>query len=400
MTFLCISCYLKGEAFLKACKEAGNTVYLLTAEKLRDAPWPREAIEEFFFMDTDVNTPENFHNLAKGLAWLMRSRKIDRIVALDDFDVEKATFLREEFRFPGMGQTTGRRFRDKLTMRTAAAEAGIRVPPFSALFNDQEIHEFTQRVPAPWVVKPRAEASATGITKVHTAEELWRVLEETGEERYHYLIEQFKPGAVFHTDSLTMNGEVIFCRASGYLNTPFEVAHGGGIFRTAIVEHGSPEDVALHRLNEQVIQAFGMHSSASHTEFIRADEDGEYYFLETSARVGGAHIADMLEAASGINIWAEWARIENALVKGIPYQLPPVRDDYAGILISLARQEYPDMSGFNDPEVVWKINKRHHVGLIMRSPQRERIMELLENYAPRVYAEFHASAPAPDKPTH
>ena len=43
----------------------------------------------------------------------MRSKKIDRIVALDDFDVEKGAYLREHFQISGMGQTTARHFRDK-----------------------------------------------------------------------------------------------------------------------------------------------------------------------------------------------------------------------------------------------------------------------------------------------
>jgi len=98
MTFLCISCYFKGAEFLRASKAAGNTIYLLTMENLMDQPWPRESIDEFFFMEKDENTPENIGNIAEGMAWLMRERKVDRIVALDDFDVEKAAYLREEFR--------------------------------------------------------------------------------------------------------------------------------------------------------------------------------------------------------------------------------------------------------------------------------------------------------------
>ena len=118
LSFLCISTFFKGEAFLKACKASGNTVYLITKKSLENEPWPWESIDEVFYVDRDDNSPENLFNMAKGLAWLMRKKKIDRIVALDDFDVEKAAYLREEFRLPGMGQTTARYFRDKLAMRT------------------------------------------------------------------------------------------------------------------------------------------------------------------------------------------------------------------------------------------------------------------------------------------
>ena len=53
-------------------------------------------------------------------------------------------------------------------------------------------------------------------------------------------------------------------------------------------------------------------------QFIHGKEDGKYYFLETSSRVGGAHIPDMVEASTGINIWREWAKIENALINMNP----------------------------------------------------------------------------------
>jgi hypothetical protein len=147
------------------------------------------------------------------------------------------------------------------------------------------------------------------------------------------------------------------------------------------------------------MQAFGMQYSASHTEFIKCHEDGKYYFLETSSRVGGAHLAEMVEFSSGINMWEEWARLEVAEAGGVPYKLPKVRNDYAGIIVSLARQEKPDLSQFTDPEIVWRLDsKNHHVGMIVQSAKHERILELLDDYAARVARDYHASAPPPPKP--
>ncbi|MBR9921901.1 MAG: ATPase [Bacteroidetes bacterium] len=396
MTILCISCFLKGQDFLRACKEAGNTIYLLTKESLRDADWPHDSIDEFFFMESDVNTPENFQTLVQGMSHLMRQRNIDRIVAMDDFDVEKAAWLREEFRIPGMGQTTARYFRDKLAMRMKAADAGIAVPPFSALFNDEEINHFHTSVSAPWVIKPRGEASATGIRKVHTPEESWSVIHELGDKRHTYLIEQFKPGDVYHTDALCKDGQVVFCRNSKYLNTPFEVAHGGGIFRSQTLPFGEMEDKALKDLTSRVMTAFGMQYSAAHTEFIRT-ADGTFYFLETSSRVGGAHLAEMVEFSAGISLWKEWAKLESDMAGDRTYKLPKVEEKHAGILVSLSRYQWPDMAVFNDPEVVWKINKEYHVGMIIASNDRKRVSDLLDKYAEIVARDFHASAPPPDR---
>lgn len=401
LSFLCISCYFKGEEFLKACKDAGNTVYLVTDKKLEHKDWPRASIDEMFYMEENESGVWNMDDLIAGMAHMMRSRKIDRIVALDDFDVEKAAHLREHFRIPGMGQTTHRFFRDKLAMRVQAADAGINVPPFSALFNDEEINHYTQTVSPPWVVKPRSEASATGIKKVHSAEELWDVLNnKIKDERHLYLIEQFKPGDVYHVDSLSQDGNVIFTRVSRYLNTPMEVAHGGGIFRSATIEMDSKEDKALQRLNAKVMKAFGMQFSASHSEYIQSKEDGKFHFLETASRVGGAHIAEMVEAASGINLWREWAKLETAIAKKEKYKLPKVQKNHAGILVSLSKFQHPDMSSFTDKEIWWKLKMDHHIGLIVQSKNREKILELLDDYAVRVANEFHAAVPPSEKSSH
>ncbi|KFD38504.1 ATPase [Schleiferia thermophila str. Yellowstone] len=399
-TFLCITFYFKGNEFLQQCKAEGNTVFLLTKKKLENKPWAWESIDEVFYMESDENSPENINNLIKGVAWLMRKHKIDRVVALDDFDVEKAAAVREEFRIPGMGQTTARYFRDKLAMRIKARNAGLRVPAFSPLFNDEEINLFANQIPTPWLVKPRSEASATGIRKVHSTDQLWEVIHQLGDKRHMYLVEQFKPGDVYHVDALTINGEMAFNWTSKYLSTPFDVAHGAGIFRSATLPHNSDDDILLKEFNNRVMKAFGMKNSASHTEYIKCHEDGEFYFLETSARVGGAHLGTMVEAASGINLWREWARLESALLKGEAYQLPEVKRHYSGILISLARQQHPDLSPFNDPEIYCHIPEEHHVALIIHSSNHQRIIELLDKYAQIVKEHYHASAPVPDKPSH
>lgn len=385
--FICISNYFKGNDFLINLKKQGNKVYLITSEKLRDKPWAFEYIDEIYFMpgqDIDWNLEE----LLAGVAGLMRERKIDGIVALDDFDVEKAAYLRENLRISGMGQTTGRYFRDKLAMRMRAQDAGIQIPAFSALFNDEEINQYADTVAPPWVLKPRSEASASGIMKVHSKEELWQKINELGDNRIKYLVEQFRPGAVYHCDGLNWHGKTLFSITSQYLATPMEISQGGGIFRSANIEYDSKDDAAIKKMNEKVLKAFGMQHGANHTEFIKCNDDGKIYFLETASRVGGAHLAEMVEAASGINLWAEWAKIENALVKGKEYKLPEIKQGYAGIVLTLSKFEHPDLSGFNDGEVCFRVPLEYHAGLVVKSDTQKRVRELLDDYANRLIRDF------------
>jgi len=394
LSILCVSSYFKGSKFIVAAKEAGCTVYLLTSLSLKEEAWPKDHIDEMFYVEEENDTDWNMNNIINGLAYTFRSKPIDRVVALDDFDVERAAHIREQFRIPGMGQTTSRYFRDKLAMRIKAADSGIKVPAFSALFNDTEIHNYTQNVPAPWLVKPRSEASATGIKKIHSAEELWQHLDTLGDNRHQYLIEKFEPGDVYHVDSLSNDGEIVFTRVSQYLNTPFEVAHGGGIFRSHICEFGGQDDVSLQKMTKEVMKAFGMIFSASHTEFIKSHSTGEFYFLETSSRVGGAHLAEMVEASSGISLWAEWAKLEVANATDSKYVLPEIKNDYAGIIVSLIKDYRANYSVFSDKEICWTMEKDYHIGMIIKDKKREQILSLLDKYAKYVFENLHASAPS------
>lgn len=378
-------------------KAAGHHVYLLTSSQLQKSPWPWDSLDDIFYMVEDKHGLWNHDHLIAGLSHKMRTLKFDIFVALDDFDVEHVAYLREYFRIPGMGETTARYFRDKLAMRIKAQSEGITVPAFTPLFNDAEIHEFTQRVPAPWIVKPRMQASAAGLKKIYSTEELWKHLNYLGHSRHEYLMEKFAPGDVYHVDALTSNGKVQFASVSGYLDTPFEVAHGGGIFRSVTLDKGSDDYKELQKLNEQVMNAFGMQYSASHSEFIKGKEDGKYYFLETASRVGGAHIAEMVEFATGINLWKEWAKIEIDAKLNKPYKLPKVKEKHGGIIVSLSRFKDPDTSKFNDKEIAWRLKKEYHIGLILYAKDRNRILSLLEDYTERVKKDFHASAPAKEK---
>jgi len=400
ITILCVTFYFKGQDFIRSAKAQGNRVFLLTHESHKDKAWPWEAIDETFYLQDDRNDAANTENMIKGLAWLMRKKPVDVIVALDDFDVEKGAAFREEFRIPGMGQTTARYFRDKLAMRKRAAAAGIPVPAFTGLFSNDEINRFADTIPTPWVLKPRSEASAMGIRKVHSKDELWRMVDELGDRRHGFLVEQFKPGDVYHVDSLTYGGEVVFSCVSRYLSTPFDVAHGAGIFRSITLDPKTSEAKTLNALNSDVMSAFRMQYSASHTEFIHCHDDGKFYFLETSSRVGGAHINEMVEAATGVNLWWEWARIEDAAFRKIPYVVPKSGYLPSGILISLSRFERPDTSSFTDSEIAWRMDSKNHIGFIVRSKEKGRVRELLDQYADRVFRDFHGSAPVPDKPSH
>jgi hypothetical protein len=397
LTVLCLASYFKGTDFIHECHLQGCRTLLLTSHSLKDENWPRDSLHEVFYMP-DVQKQWKLEDALLGVSYMARTEVIDRIVALDDFDVETAATLREHLRVPGMGDTTARYFRDKLAMRTKARDEGFLVPEFIHVLNYSRLREFMERVPPPWVLKPRSMAGSMGIKKIRSADELWSALEQLGDQQSFYLLEKYVAGDIYHVDSIFYERELLFSLASRYGRPPMDVSQQGDIFTTSTLPLGSSEAQPLVDLNEKVMQAFGMVRGVAHSEYIRGHDDGQLYFLETSARVGGAHIVDLIEAATGINMWAEWAKVEIAGGKA-PYEPPVPRQDSAGLLVSLAKQEHPDTSAYNDPEIVWRMNeKKHHVGLIVKSPDPQRVQQLIQNYAERMRHDFLAWKPPLDRP--
>ncbi len=393
-TILCLASFEKGHAFLTEAKRQGWRVYLLTSKSLEHAAWPRDSLDDVFLIP-DKDREWNRNDVILGVSYMARRHRIDRIVALDDYDVETAAALREHLRIPGMGETTARYFRDKLAMRLRAKDAGIPVPEFSPVVFYDDLREYMHRVSGPWLLKPRFEASALGIRRIEREQDLWPQLDALGDKQSFYVFEQFVAGEVYHVDSIISDRQVVFAIVCRYGAPPMQVAHGGGIFSSRVLEYGSHDEQRLLAANAAVLNAMGHVRGASHTEFIKS-ADGTFHFLETSARVGGANIMDLVEAASGLNLWAEWAKVET---QEDAYRVGEVRRDYAGLLVSLARQEWPDLDVFRDPEVCLRIRKRHHVGLVWRSPSSARVEELQRRYIDWVRSDFHASQPLPDRAT-
>ncbi len=395
---VCIASEHKGNEFLEECQRAGWHVTLVTRKKLLDEPWAWTALNDVKTVEDDAS-PADYMRAVANVAGV---RKIDRVVGLDEFDVTTAARTREHLQLGGMTSSHALRFRDKLSMRIIACETGIACPEFTGVFNQQEIADFLERVPAPWIVKPRFEVSAFGIRKCETKEQVWEVvndLDKRNSWRDHpsqFVLEKFIAGNVYHVDSIVDKGKVLAAGVSKYGTPPFSVTHYGGVFTTSIVSYRSKERKELEKLNQQLLRAFNYERGVSHAEFLESSEDGKFYLLEVACRVGGAYIANVLEHACNFNLWREWAKLETA-TKENPYKLPKLRKEFAGVALALANQDTPDTAGYDDSEIVYHVSKPKHVGLIFHSPKQKRVDELLRVYSERITTDFLAVAPAKER---
>jgi len=389
---LVIASYVKGQRFMSRLAKHGAKAWLLTREKHLKADWPRDALQDVLAVSGDAQLPQ----IINAVSYLGRKIDFDAIVPMDDYDVELGAALREHLRLPGMNESTARHFRDKLAMRVRAREAGIRIPDFVHAMNHDRIRDFCRRNPAPWMLKPRWEASASGISKLHDEKAVFKKLDEKGDKASFMLLESYVAGDVFHVDSILVGGKVLFAEAHKCGKPPFDVAHGGGLYSSTTVERGSSDETKLRTANEAVLKAFGHDTGVSHAEFIK-DAGGEFQLLECAARVGGAHTAELVEGATGINLWEAWADVE---FLGADYVLPERRFDHGGLLMTLSKVKHPDLSSYDAKEVWYRAPDEFHAGLALHSPDHARASALVAEYTARMLKEFNVVLPPAERPTH
>src|SRR5205807_2501002 len=232
INIICFATFFKGSDFMRECKAQGCNLILVTKEKMLHEDWPRDVLDEVFALPNDAPV-ELFLDLASHIA---KTTKPDRIVALQEFDVVIAALAREHLCMSGMGSSTAKTFRDKLAMSVKACDAGIVVPDFVPAIYNEEIKEYLDRIPPPWVLKPRSDVSAIGIRKLESAAEAWSAIEELNkreslrERASYHLISRFVPGEVFHVDSLVDKRKVVFAGVNKYGRPPLQVAQGGGAY--------------------------------------------------------------------------------------------------------------------------------------------------------------------------
>ena len=262
-----------------------------------------------------------------------------------------------------MGETTTRHFRDKLAMRVKAAGRGLPVPAFVHVLNDERLRDFCERVPPPWILKPRHMAGAIGIRKIHGEDEMWAVTEALGDERSYYLLEQFVPGDVYHVDSIVSEREVL-------VGDPEPVRHAavrgvalGGVFTTRVLDRVAPRRASCSRSMPRAASALGSRARCVAYRIHPRRRRPVRFSRNVGARRRRAHRRARRSGGRRSTCGPSGRRSRLAGGKSHLHVPPMPRGDYAGLIVSLARQESPDTAAYADPEVVWRLTKPHHAGL-------------------------------------
>lgn len=364
--FLCIAGSVRGQEFLRQCAAMGVRPTVLTLDSLRDADWPLDDLEDLATMPAGLTRDQVLNTVS----WMARGRQFQRVLALDEAELLEAAAIREHMRVPGMGLTTAGYYRDRLAMRVSARESGFPGPEFSRVLNYDDIREFMAQVPTPWVLMPRARQAETTPIPIADAESLWRTLDQLGDRQSLYVLEQKLDGERFTVESLISERRVVFSVVLRHRALP------GGAWAVETVDRSSRDWMELTALNGGLAPSLGMVRGVTEASFVHCASDGRYAFEQIVAGVGAAPAADVTEAASGLNLWREWARLEVAHLRAANY-LPSEWFDHYGLSLEwpagVLAADAPELAA---RELVRRTQMKRREQAVWQSGRLERIASL------------------------
>lgn len=263
---------------------------------------------------------------ARALAARHRPRTV---LALAEFDVERAAVLRGELGLPGLDTAAAVAYRDKVTMKAYARAAGLQVPDFAPVGCVADITAFMAAHPGKVVVKPRGGSGSVGVRFLDSAhhggadpggpDQVAALAAAVAAEPYE--VEQFVEGVVHHVDAFRVDGERLVAVPSRYTAQGCLSFLTDTPFGSLTLDAADPLAVRLADEVWRVVDALPSPPTvAVHAEFF-VTPDGRTVLCEIAARIGGGAIPAMLGRVLGIDPREMWARIEC----GLPVDLDAVR---------------------------------------------------------------------------
>lgn len=221
-----------------------------------------------------------------------RSDGYEKLLSLSEFGMLQSWHVRQHLGLDGPSLERIERVRDKVSMKRALADSGIRHPRFEEAPSTCEALPWSGRT----VIKPRQGASSEGVTIHDSARQAlaayWRLA-----DRRDFQLEEYVDGDILHADGLVSDGALIEVAISRYVNKPVQYLDGVPLASGQLADpHGRYRDFA-----ERVVKALEIESGCIHLEFFETG-DGELVFLEVANRMGGAGVGNAHERHSGVHL--------------------------------------------------------------------------------------------------
>ncbi|MGH3938359.1 MAG: ATP-grasp domain-containing protein [Pseudonocardiaceae bacterium] len=220
-----------------------------------------------------------------------REDGFEHVLALSEFGILEAYHVRRHLGLDGPSKAQLELVRDKVKMKEAIAQAGVRYPRFVATPSPAGTLPWSGKT----VVKPRQGASSEGVCIYADAEHAVaanRASDNPGDFQFEEYIE----GDILYADGLVEGGKVTNFAVSKYVNTPLDFIGGKPLGAHHVANGEQYREFVL-----SVVEAIDVQEGCIHLEFFLTPQR-EPVFLEIANRVGGAGVVNAYLRHTGVHL--------------------------------------------------------------------------------------------------
>lgn len=206
-------------------------------------------------------------------------------------------------------ETNIRIFRDKGEMKQKLLTFNMKVPKFFLIDRLKHQHnaktyfyELKEALNLPFILKPLHLMGSIGVKKIFTEEQflsLWSFL-----SHIPYEAEEFIPGPIFHIDALIHNHEIVFIKASRYMDSGYAFIHDYKNHGSIPLFIDNDPHKAIITYASSIIQRLEIKKGSIHLECF-SPHPFDFVFLEIALRPPGSLVVRNYENCFGINMMNE-----------------------------------------------------------------------------------------------
>ncbi len=228
---------------------------------------------------------------------------IDRVDSNGEHWLLAEARLRDDFGITGLSSAELKRQRSKLRMAQIFAGASIPHPPTISAADGSRVQRFASEHGFPLVFKPDTGSGAVDTFRVPSEGVLKTVLERHLDA---HVVQPFVEGDIITFDGLTdRTGRIVFETSHVYDTGIMQIRE-----QTLDGHYYSLRELPaqLQDVGRRAVAAFDIRERFFHLELFRGD-DSSLTALEMNLRPPGGFSTDLMNAATGANIYALWAAI-------------------------------------------------------------------------------------------
>ncbi|WP_292471425.1 ATP-grasp domain-containing protein [Methanolobus sp.] len=234
-----------------------------------------------------------------------RKEHVDGVI-VDQIDiaVPTAAYVTEKLGLPSIGYDCSLKFTNKYLMRNECRKLNIKVPDYYKASTLHEAKGKCLEIGLPVVIKPTDNASSKGVSLIKSNDEIENKFDEAirNSMEKKVIIEKYIQGREYTVEGFASNYKFtnLVIGKRRYFDISDMFIPSQTIFTS---ENSGPIEEHILRINQKLIEGFGLKFGVTHSEYLVEEGTEEVYLVEVAARGGGVYISsDLIELATGIDV--------------------------------------------------------------------------------------------------